>query len=251
MTHAYTTYLLGGSKGIALDVAKRLASQKQPLTLIARGASELTAAAKELTQLGSPEVTTISCDLSQAENVDKLCAQIAEDTRHIQGLVNAAGYFAPKAFLDQTRADYRQYLDLNEALFLTTQAVAKNMKAHGGGSIVNIVSIAAYRGNPSVGAYSSSKAGVVALTEVTALEWGPRGIRCNLVAAGPIKTMAAKSIPGFKKFEDIWDDRAPLGWDVSDPIPVAKTVLALMSDWFPATTGEVIHVDGGFHAMGA
>ena len=84
-----------------------------------------------------------------------------------------------------------------------------------------------------------------------AKELGPRGIRCNLVAAGPIKTMAAKSIPGFKKFEDIWDERAPLGWDVSDPIPVAKTVLALMSDWFPATTGAVIHVDGGFHAMGA
>jgi len=84
-----------------------------------------------------------------------------------------------------------------------------------------------------------------------AKELGPRGIRCNLVAAGPIKTMAAKSIPGFKKFEDIWDERAPLGWNVSDPIPVAKTVLALMSDWFPATTGEVIHVDGGFHAMGA
>jgi NAD(P)-dependent dehydrogenase (short-subunit alcohol dehydrogenase family) len=59
------------------------------------------------------------------------------------------------------------------------------------------------------------------------------------------------SVSQFKKFEDIWDDRAPLGWDVSDPIPVAKTVLALMSDWFPATTGEVIHVDGGFHAMGA
>jgi enoyl-[acyl-carrier protein] reductase I len=72
-----------------------------------------------------------------------------------------------------------------------------------------------------------------------------------LVAAGPIKTMAAKSIPGFKKFEDIWDDRAPLGWDVTDSTPVAKTVLALMSDWFPATTGEVIHVDGGYHAMGA
>ena len=141
MTHPYTTYLLGGSKGIALDVAKRLAQQKQPLTLIARGASELTAVAKELTQLGCPEVTTISCDLSQAESVDKLCAQIAQDTRHIRGLVNAAGYFAPKAFLDQTRADYRQYLDINEALFLATQAVAKNMKAHGGGSIVNIGSM--------------------------------------------------------------------------------------------------------------
>jgi len=80
---------------------------------------------------------------------------------------------------------------------------------------------------------------------------GNRNIRFNLVAAGPIKTMAAKSIPGFKKFEDVWDDRAPLGWDVNDATPVAKACVALMSDWFPATTGEIIHVDGGYHATGA
>ena len=68
---------------------------------------------------------------------------------------------------------------------------------------------------------------------------------------GPIKTMAAKSIPGFAVFEDSWDDRAPLGWDVTDSEPVAKACIALLSDWFPATTGEIIHVDGGYHAMGA
>ena len=84
-----------------------------------------------------------------------------------------------------------------------------------------------------------------------AKELGPRGIRCNLVAAGPIRTMAAKSIPGFKKFEDVWDDRAPLGWDVNNSEPVARTTIAMLSDWFPATTGEIIHVDGGYHAMGA
>ena len=76
------------------------------------------------------------------------------------------------------------------------------------------------------------------------------GIRSNLVAAGPIKTMAAKSIPGFALFEDVWDDRAPLGWDVNNSEPVAKACVALLSDWFPATTGEIIHVDGGFHATG-
>jgi len=63
--------------------------------------------------------------------------------------------------------------------------------------------------------------------------------------------MAAKSIPGFKQFEDVWDARAPLGWDIEDSLPVAKAVVALLSDWFPATTGEMIHVDGGYHAMGA
>jgi enoyl-[acyl-carrier protein] reductase I len=72
----------------------------------------------------------------------------------------------------------------------------------------------------------------------------------NLVAAGPIKTMAAKSIPGFSLFEDVWDGRAPLGWSATDPTPVARACVALLSDWFPATTGEMIHVDGGFHAVG-
>jgi enoyl-[acyl-carrier protein] reductase I len=80
---------------------------------------------------------------------------------------------------------------------------------------------------------------------------GGRGIRVNLVAAGPIRTMAAKSIPGFAAFEDAWQTRAPLGWDINDPEPTAKAVIALLSDWFPATTGEIVHVDGGFHATGA
>ena len=73
----------------------------------------------------------------------------------------------------------------------------------------------------------------------------------NLVAAGPIRTMAAKSIPGFAQFEDAWTDRAPLGWDNTDLEPTAKAICALLSDLFPATTGEIVHVDGGFHAMGA
>ena len=80
---------------------------------------------------------------------------------------------------------------------------------------------------------------------------GPQGIRVNLVAAGPVKTMAAKSIPGFSDFEDVWDPRAPLGWDVTDSTGVAKACVALLSDWFPQTTGEIIHVDGGYHSTSA
>ena len=96
-----------------------------------------------------------------------------------------------------------------------------------------------------------AKSALQSVSRYLAKEVGPRGIRSNLVAAGPIKTMAAKSIPGFAKFEDVWDDRAPLGWDVTDSEPVARAVIALLSDWFPATTGEIIHVDGGYHAIGA
>jgi enoyl-[acyl-carrier protein] reductase I len=80
---------------------------------------------------------------------------------------------------------------------------------------------------------------------------GPAGIRVYLVAAGPLRTVAAKSIPGFEHFETVWSERAPLGWDIRDPEPVAKACVALLSDYFPATTGEMVHVDGAFRAVGA
>lgn len=96
-----------------------------------------------------------------------------------------------------------------------------------------------------------AKSALQSVSRYLAKELGPQGIRSNLIAAGPVKTMAAKSIPGFAKFEDVWDERAPLGWDVTDSEPVARACIALLSDWFPATTGEIIHVDGGYHAIGA
>ena len=96
-----------------------------------------------------------------------------------------------------------------------------------------------------------AKSALQSVSRYLARELGPRGIRSNLVAAGPIKTMAAKSIPGFALFEDSWDGRAPLGWDVTNSEPVARACVALLSNWFPATTGEIVHVDGGHHAVGA
>ena len=96
-----------------------------------------------------------------------------------------------------------------------------------------------------------AKAALESTSRYLAKSLGPDGIRVNLVAAGPIKTMAAKSIPGFSEFEDAWDGRAPLGWDVEDPDPVARSCVALFSDWLPATTGELLHVDGGYHSIGA
>ena len=95
-----------------------------------------------------------------------------------------------------------------------------------------------------------AKSALESTSRYLAKELGGKKIRCNLVAAGPIKTMAAKSIPGFKTFEDVWDERSPLGWDVNDSTAVAQACVALLSDWFPATTAEVVHVDGGYHAMG-
>jgi meromycolic acid enoyl-[acyl-carrier protein] reductase len=96
-----------------------------------------------------------------------------------------------------------------------------------------------------------AKAGLESTSRYLARYLGPRGIRVNLVAAGPLRTMAARSIPGFEAFEEAWTKRAPLGWDLGDQEPAARACVALLSDWFPATTGEIVHVDGGFHAMGA
>jgi len=96
-----------------------------------------------------------------------------------------------------------------------------------------------------------AKAGLESCARYLARELGSRNVRVNLVAAGPLRTMAAKSIPGFDEYENVWGSRAPLGWDVNDSEPTARACLALLSDWFPATTGEIVHVDGGVHAVGA
>jgi enoyl-[acyl-carrier protein] reductase I len=96
-----------------------------------------------------------------------------------------------------------------------------------------------------------AKAAFESTSRYLARDLGPRGVRVNLVAAGPIATMAAKSIPGFTDFENVWATRAPIGWDIADPVPAAQGCVALLSDWFPATTGEIVHVDGGVHAIGA
>ena len=96
-----------------------------------------------------------------------------------------------------------------------------------------------------------AKAALESTARYLARDLGPEGIRVNLVAAGPIRTMAAKSIPGFDEFEKVWRERAPLGWDLTDPAPAARACVALLSPWFAATTGEIVHVDGGVHSQGA
>jgi enoyl-[acyl-carrier protein] reductase I len=96
-----------------------------------------------------------------------------------------------------------------------------------------------------------AKAGLESCCRYLARDLGPQGTRVNLVAAGPLRTIAARSIAGFSTYEGVWAKRAPLGWDPGDPEPAARVVCALLSDWTPAVTGEIVHADGGVHAMGA
>ena len=119
-----------------------------------------------------------------------------------------------------------------------------------GGSIVGLT-FDATRAWPVYDWMGVAKAGLESASRYLALHLGKQGIRSNLVSAGPLRTMAAKSIPGFERFEDAWAERAPMGWDLLDKEPAARAICALLSDWFPATTGEIVHVDGGYHALGA
>jgi enoyl-[acyl-carrier protein] reductase I len=135
------------------------------------------------------------------------------------------------------------------AYSLKSLAVAAKPLMRSGGAVVGLTFDASYAW-PVYDWMGVAKAAFESTSRYLARDLGPDGIRCNLVAAGPIRTTAAKSIPGFETFEENWGSRAPLGWDVKDAEPAARACVALLSDWFPATTGEIVHVDGGFHAMG-
>ena len=159
--------------------------------------------------------------------------------------------FAPQgafSFLDATWEDVSTALQIS-AYSLKSLAVACEPLMTEGGSVVGLTFDAKFAW-PVYDWMGVAKAAFESTNRYLARDLGPKGIRCNLVAAGPIRTTAAKSIPGFEQFERVWDDRAPLGWDVKDAEPAAKACAVLLSDWFPATTGEIVHVDGGVHAMG-
>ena len=119
-----------------------------------------------------------------------------------------------------------------------------------GGSVVGLTFDAQFAW-PKYDWMGIAKAALESTSRYLARDLGPRNIRCNLVSAGPVKSMAAKSIPGFEELADVWNHRAPVGWDLADPDPAARGVVGLLSDFFPKTTGEIVHVDGGVHMMGA
>jgi meromycolic acid enoyl-[acyl-carrier-protein] reductase len=173
----------------------------------------------------------------------------------LDGLVHAIGYVPPSAlggnFLEAPWDDVAVALRISTWSFAgLAAAFAPLLKQAGGGSIVGL-DFDATVAWPVYDWMGVAKAGLESCARYVARDLGAQGTRVNLVAAGPLKTMAAKSIPGFGVFEDAWETRAPLGWDVSDPEPVARTVCTLLSDWMPAVTAEIVHADGGAHAMGA
>ena len=198
------------------------------------------------------EPAIVQLDVTDDADLSALPDRLREHTDHLDGVVHSIG-FAPQTvmggnFLTAPWEDVATAIHVS-AYSLKALAVAAQPLLVRGSSVVGLTFDARFAW-PVYDWMGVAKSAFESTSRYLARDLGPSGIRVNLVSAGPIKTTAAKSIPGFEKIEAGWSDRAPLGWDMMDAVPTAKAVAALLSDWFPATTGEMLHVDGGVHAMG-
>ncbi|TWG24035.1 enoyl-ACP reductase FabI [Actinoplanes teichomyceticus] len=235
---------------IAFSVAKL--AQENGAQVVLTGFGRLSLVERIAKRL--PEAApVIELDVTNQEHLDALADRVREHVDGLDGVVHSIG-FAPQSclgggFLDAPWADVATALQVSTYSYKSLATAALPLMG-AGGSVVGLT-FDATKAWPVYDWMGVAKAGLESANRYLALHLGKRGIRSNLVSAGPLRTMAAKSIPGFQQFEDAWSERAPLGWDLNDQEPAARAVCALLSDWFPATTGEMVHVDGGYHALGA
>ncbi len=236
---------------LAFGVAKL--AQEEGAEIVLTGAGRALRLTERTARKLPTEPDVLEFDVTEAAHVDQVRDALGEKWGRVDGALHAIG-FAPESclgggFLDAPWSDVAVAMQIS-AYSLKTVADAVVPLMSEGGALVGL-DFDATIAWPAYDWMGVAKAALESTSRYLARELGPRGVRVNLVAAGPIRTMAAKSIPGFSRFEDVWDDRSPLGWDVNDSSGVARTTVALLSDWFPQTTGEIVHVDGGFHAIGA
>ena len=233
--------------------AARIA-QEEGAELVLTGYGRLSLVERIAKRLPKPVGDIIEVDVTKPEHLDGLADKVREHGFDgLDGIVHSIA-FAPQAALGGGFLT-AQWEDVSTALHVSTYsykalATACRPLLHRGSSIVGLTFDATVAW-PVYDWMGVAKAAFESTNRYLALHLGSDGIRANLVSAGPLRTMAAKSIPGFESFEDAWVQRAPLGWNLTDTAPAGRAICALLSDWFPATTGEIIHVDGGYHAVGA
>jgi len=237
-------------RSIAFHVA-RLAQEEGAtvvLTSFGRVMSLTVRSAARLPQL--PPI--VELDVTNADDLSALAERVRAHVDGLDGVLHSIGY-APEAalggnFLNTEWEDVATALHVS-AYSLKSLTMAALPLMDRGASVVGL-DFDATVAWPKYDWMGVAKAAFESTSRYLARHLGPEGIRVNLIAAGPIHTVAAKSIPGFEEFREVWSTRAPLAWDIDDPVPAAQACVALMSDWFPATTGEIIHVDGGVHSQG-
>ncbi|MDH3500854.1 MAG: enoyl-ACP reductase FabI [Acidimicrobiia bacterium] len=243
-----TGVLTDGS--IAWHTAKIAQEQGAQLVLtgFGRGMRLTERAAQRLPE--SPDI--VELDINDPDHMAALVSNLEERWGGIDGALHAIA-FAPEdalggSFLTAPAESAQIAFTTSAYSYKTLAAGLLPLMRTAGGALVALDfdnSVQAWPGYDWMGV---AKAALASVTRYLAAYLGPYEIRVNAVSAGPLATVAAKSIPGFSVFQDVWDDRSPLHWDVNDPTPVAKMVCVMLSDWAAKTTGEVVRVDGGFHA---
>jgi len=235
---------------LAFGVAKL--AQEQGAQVVLTGFGRMSLVERVARKLPA-EAPVIELDVQDQAQLDSLAGRVREHVDGIDGVFHSIGFAPPSClgggFLDAPWDDVSTAIHVSTYSLKALAVAALPLYGQAGGSLLGLTFDARVAW-PAYDWMGVAKAGLESASRYLARELGPKKIRVNLIAAGPIRTMAAKSIPGFSTFEDAWDSRAPLGWDNTDGSSVARTSVALMSDWFPSTTGEMIHVDGGFHAVG-
>jgi enoyl-[acyl-carrier protein] reductase I len=203
-----------------------------------------------------PQPTDVlELDVTDEDHLTQVAGDVEQRWGRLDGLVHAIG-FAPDTaiggnFLETPWEDVATAMHVSTySLAALGRAFAPLLAASDGGAIVGLDFDAAVAW-PAYDWMGVAKAGLESCSRYLARDLGAQGTRVNLVAAGPLRTIAARSIAGFSTYEQVWEKRAPLGWDPGDPEPVARVVCAMLSDWTPVVTGEIVHADGGAHAMGA
>lgn len=239
---------------IAFHAAK--VAQEEGAEVVLTGYGRLSLVERIAKRLPKP-APVIELDVQNAEHLDRLAGRISEHLGEgvgLDGIVHSIAFGPQDAlggnFLHTPWESVATAVEVSAYSLKSLTMACLPLMEKRGGSVVGM-DFDAQVAWPKYDWMGVAKAALESTARYLARDLGSRNIRVNLVSAGPIQSMAAKSIPGFEELADVWNTRAPIGWDLADPEPAGRGVVALLSDWFPKTTGEIVHVDGGVHMMGA
>ncbi|KFG71633.1 enoyl-ACP reductase FabI [Streptomyces mutabilis] len=236
---------------IAFHTARLAQEQGAELLLTAYPRPSLT---ERVAQALPRPVKVVPLDVSDEQQLAGLSDTVKAELGGLDGVVHSIG-FAPQDalggnFLSTPFSSVATAMHVSAFSLKSLTTACLPLLGERGGAVVGLTFDARFAW-PQYDWMGPAKAALEATSRYLARQLGEYGIRCNLVAAGPVGSIAAKSIPGFPELAKVWDERAPLSWELTDPEPAGRGVVALLSDWFPKTTGEIVHVDGGLHAIGA